>query len=140
MTRKSDYNEEIADEICSAIATGTESIEKLCKKNPHWPHRATIFRWINQFPAFCEAYTRAKKSQIEAYIDQVIDIADDASQDWVVNENGTTVGNHEHINRARLRIDTRKWLACKLVPRLYGDNKEDKNNSEDAISQFRVES
>ena len=32
--------------------------------------------------------------------------------------------NGEHIQRSRVRIDTRKWLASKLVPRMYGDAKE----------------
>jgi hypothetical protein len=27
----------------------------------------------------------------------------------------------EQIQQARLRIDTRKWIACKLLPRTYGD-------------------
>jgi hypothetical protein len=47
--------------------------------------------------------------------------------------------NHDHINRARLRIDTRKWVASKLAPKIYGDKKESQDNGQDAISQFRVE-
>jgi hypothetical protein len=34
------------------------------------------------------------------------------------------VCNSEFIARSRLRIDTLKWLASKLVPRLYGDKEE----------------
>jgi hypothetical protein len=33
--------------------------------------------------------------------------------------------NSQAIQRARLRIDTRKWLACKLVPKVYGSLKQD---------------
>ena len=29
--------------------------------------------------------------------------------------------DHESVNRARLRIDTRKWLAGKLKPKAYGE-------------------
>lgn len=30
------------------------------------------------------------------------------------------VFNSQAVQRARLRIDARKWLACKLVPKVYG--------------------
>jgi hypothetical protein len=49
-------------------------------------------------------------------------IADDKSQDNIIGEDGKLICNTEHINRARLRIDLFKWLACKLVPRVYGDS------------------
>jgi hypothetical protein len=29
--------------------------------------------------------------------------------------------NHENINRSRLRVDTRKWMADRLAPKKYGD-------------------
>ena len=34
------------------------------------------------------------------------------------------VPNTEAIQRSRVRIDTRKWFAARLVPRIYGDRKE----------------
>jgi hypothetical protein len=38
-------------------------------------------------------------------------------------ENGSivTVFIGEHVQRSRLRIDTRKWLLAKLQPKKYGD-------------------
>jgi hypothetical protein len=52
-------------------------------------------------------------------------IADDASKEFIVttNEDGAQIKrpDHEHINRARLRVDTRKWMAAKLAPKKYGD-------------------
>ena len=59
-------------------------------------------------------------------MDEILDIADDMTNDCFTNENGKTVLNNTAINRARLQIDTRKWLACKLVPRVYGP----KNNAQ----------
>jgi len=29
--------------------------------------------------------------------------------------------DHEHIQRARLRVDTRKWILSKMLPKVYGD-------------------
>ncbi len=31
------------------------------------------------------------------------------------------VVDHEHIQRSRLRVDARKWIAAKLLPKRYGD-------------------
>jgi hypothetical protein len=30
--------------------------------------------------------------------------------------------DHEVINRSRLRVDTRKWYASKVLPKKYGDS------------------
>lgn len=135
------YDDEIAKEICKALATCSFGIRKLRKQEQykHWPSVAHIFTWLYEHPSFEEQYTRAKRRQIESYMDDIIDIADDASNDWMENEKGTVVANHDHINRARLRIDTRKWIASKLAPKIYGDAKQDKGSENDAISQFRVE-
>ena len=40
-------------------------------------------------------------------------------------KSGETVAvvNSDHINRSRLRVDTRKWLMAKLMPRKYGEFK-----------------
>ncbi len=32
--------------------------------------------------------------------------------------------NSENIQRSRVRIDTRKWLLSKMLPRIYGDKSE----------------
>jgi hypothetical protein len=35
-----------------------------------------------------------------------------------------TVLDHEHVQRSRLRVDARKWLLSKLLPKQYGDRVE----------------
>jgi hypothetical protein len=32
--------------------------------------------------------------------------------------------NGEHVQRSRLRVDTRKWFASKVAPKIYGDKIE----------------
>lgn len=41
--------------------------------------------------------------------------------DDIENADSKVVADNEHINRSRLRIDTRKWIAAKLAPKIYGD-------------------
>lgn len=56
--------------------------------------------------------------------DDLLDIVDDGTNDFVARERDgerIMVVDHEHIQRSRLRADTRKWLLSKALPKLYGD-------------------
>lgn len=119
--RPCEYTEEIAKEICDTLATTPKGIIALCRENPHWPSHEAIYCWKRRFPLFAEQYTQAKRDQIELLVDQTIEISDETSQDNETNHYGDTVENKEWINRSRLRVDTRKWLAGKLAPKIYGD-------------------
>ncbi|HEX4371997.1 MAG TPA: hypothetical protein VHZ50_01710 [Puia sp.] len=118
------YTPELGEEICITISTTSEGLETLCKLNPHWPNPNTIYEWRLKLKEFGEMYTKAKKSQVEVLVDEILAIADDNSQDYITNDEGKLVYNSEHVNRSRLRIDTRKWFAAKLAPRIYGDKVE----------------
>jgi hypothetical protein len=123
--RPSGYTEEIGEEICLKISTSGKGIQRLCKDNPHWPCFQTIYEWRLIYPLFGEMYIKAKKNQVELLVDEALDIADDSSLDTIVKTTKTgeeyEVCNTEWVNRSRLRIDTRKWLASKLEPMRYGD-------------------
>lgn len=122
MGRHTEYDHELAIEICEQIATNGDGLATLCKRNPHWPHRDTIYTWLRTQKAFADLYTRAKKDQVAALVDDILEISDDSSRDDKENDDGHLVFDAEWVARCRLRVDTRKWLAAKLVPRLYGDN------------------
>jgi len=51
----------------------------------------------------------------------LLDIADDGSQDAIELPDGTIVKNREFTERSRLRVDTRKWVLSKVLPKVYGD-------------------
>jgi hypothetical protein len=57
--------------------------------------------------------------------DDMLEIADDSTKDYVERENKDgskyTAVDHDHIARARLRVDTRKWLLSKALPKVFGD-------------------
>ncbi len=59
--------------------------------------------------------------QADALFDEALEIADDASGDWTADKDGKKTLDHEHVQRSRLRVDTRKWAAGKLAPKRYGD-------------------
>jgi hypothetical protein len=88
------------------------------------PCAATVFTWLRIHPEFLEQYTRAKEESADALVEEMLDISDEASNDWMEVHDKENVGyrlNGEAINRSRLRVDTRKWIAAKLKPKKYGD-------------------
>jgi hypothetical protein len=86
-----------------------------------------VFRWLgdDRYAKFREQYARAREAQADAIFDEILDIADDGSNDWMERrrEDGSVdeVVNHEHIQRSKLRVDARKWMAGKLAPKKYGE-------------------
>lgn len=135
--RPTKYSEKLALEICDTIASTSKGTKLLCKENQHWPCQDTLFTWLKTYPEFSEQYARAKKCQVELLIDEILEISDDASQDQLLTAQGEIIFNSQAVNRARLKIDTRKWLACKLIPRVYGNKVEE--NELDLNSQVRKE-
>ncbi len=121
----SKYNEKIAAKLCSKLATG-QSLRTACK-GKDMPCVKTVFNWFNQHPEFLQQYARAKEESADALIEEMIDIADEGTNDYMErkDENGEGTGsyylNGEHVQRSRLRVDTRKWIASKLKPKKYGD-------------------
>ena len=121
--RPTKFTQKIADEICDRIAEG-ESLYSICADG-HMPGRVTVYKWLasSQHKEFVDQYTQARERQAETFIDQCVDIADDNTQDTITltAKNGKQYEkiNYEHINRSRLRVDTRIKLAEKLAPKKY---------------------
>jgi hypothetical protein len=88
------------------------------------PGKTTVFEWLAEDAAFADQYARAKEAGIEAMAEEVLDISDNATNDWMERHGQDDAGwqaNGEHIQRSRLRVDSRKWLLSKLAPKKYGD-------------------
>ncbi len=114
------YTEELGNEICAKLATNAKGLGPLSKENPHWPCPQTIFEWRIKHKEFGAKYALAKTNQIEALVDEILNISDNDDNDVIETENGYA-SNSAAIQRARLRVDSRKWLAGKLAPKIYGD-------------------
>jgi hypothetical protein len=56
--------------------------------------------------------------------DEIITIADNAANDYIQRSTGGLVFNREGFERSRLRIDSRKWTASKVLRHVYGDKSE----------------
>lgn len=122
--RPTDFTQEISDIICARLAEG-QSMRTVCADDA-LPCMSTIFGWLRKHPEFLQQYERAKQEAADAFAEEMQDISDDGTNDWMekFGKDGESLGWHlngEHVQRSRLRIDTRKWLASKLKPKKYGD-------------------
>lgn len=114
--RPSDYSPEIADVICDRLIEG-ESLRKICLSDD-MPNASTICRWLAQREEFRKQYVHAREAQADTLADEILDIADDGSNDYM-GEDKTYDG--DAVARSRLRVDARKWYAGKMRPKVYGD-------------------
>lgn len=122
------YTDEVAEYICEELADG-RLLNDICQDEflvHHGINSKTVrsWAWRNSFD-FQAKYWAARIIGVEAMSEEILRIADDSSEDTEIriSEKGIKyeVVNHDHINRARLRIETRKFLLAKIVANIYGD-------------------
>jgi hypothetical protein len=132
--RPSDYSQELADRICAQLAEGI-SLRTVCLAEG-MPDKSTVFKWLREIKEFSDQYARAKEESSDALVEEMLDISDDGTNDWMeqLDAEGKAKGwreNGEAINRSRLRVDTRKWIASKLKAKKYGDKIENTHIGKD---------
>jgi hypothetical protein len=113
------YTPEMGELICAEIIEG-KSLRTICKMSG-MPAKRTVMYWLNKHQDFKELYDRACIERAEGYAEELIDIADDGTNDYYTDSEGVEHVDHENIQRSRLRVDTRKWICAKMKPRKYGD-------------------
>lgn len=121
--------------VCEIIATSEIGIARILKEEPDMPSISKFWAWMGEKSEcgtltheardFRDQYARAKQLQAEYMENLLLEIADDSRNDYIdkVNKDGSVsrVLDQEHIQRSRLRVDTRKWLMAKLHPRKYAE-------------------
>lgn len=108
--RPSTYTLELAADICARLlirdASGNlPTLRDLCRADPTLPAEGTIYKWMAQNADFGEMYMRAREERAHMIADEIIHIAD----------------TEEDPNKARIRIDARKWWVGKANAKHYGD-------------------
>lgn len=114
--RPTKYDQKVIDAICEEIATTNKSIKTICK-NEDYPAAGTILRWLGEEDkqSFRDQYARAQEARADFLAEDILEISDDDKDD-----EKPFVGVN-HIQRDRLKVDTRKWIASKLKPKKYGE-------------------
>lgn len=121
MGRPTKYTPEMAKQICELRADG-KSLRQVCREVEI--HISSIYEWRSKHPEFSEQYAQASIQGWESIAEDLLDISDNSTNDWMESNNPDNPGykyNGDAAARSRLRVDTRKWLLSKMVPKMYGD-------------------
>lgn len=108
------YSKELAIKVCTMTAENNWSLKKIAKKCKIGT--STVLTWLadKNHKEFQDMYAHAKEEQADMLVEEMLEIADNEGKDKT--KTGAT-----HVNRDRLKVDTRKFIAAKLKPRKYGD-------------------
>lgn len=123
MAYKPNEIETIFNTICSKIAEEGKPVRKILKEDG-MPSFETFYRWLNDDDEKSKQYTCACEARADMIFDDILYIADDVSKDTqTVDIDGIELQtlNKENIQRARLRVEARKWVVSKMNPKKFGD-------------------
>lgn len=117
--RPTKYTKKLAEEICVRLSGG-ESLRAICRDQA-MPNKATVMRWLQaDRPGFREMYELALEARAEGLADEIIDIADEADKDTA--------------HAVKVRVDARKWVAARLLPKKYGDVRRHEHSGEVSLN------
>lgn len=121
--RPSIFTQELAEKICLRLSGG-ESLRRICE-DKDMPAATTVHQWVlNDIGGFSKQYAQARNIQAEVMFDEILDIADDGTNDLMTITKGNSsynIEDREVTSRSKLRVESRKWYLSKIVPKKFGD-------------------
>jgi hypothetical protein len=127
--RTAGYTRPLGKAVAKMLAMGLSPAR--IGDRPRMCSATSIYNWIaTPGHPFLEFYVRAREAHYQRMAYDIVDIADDSSEDSLLKAGGkdgeVKIGvNREFIERARLRISTRQWLLERVLPHIYS-NQADK--------------
>lgn len=124
--KRSLYDPEIIERVITGLAEGIP-LRELCRQEG-MPARRTVDDWREADPELSARIARAREKGFDAIAEDSLEIADDGRNDWVERQkdDGSTYidYNGDHVQRSKLRVDTRLKLLAKWDPKRYGDKQQ----------------
>lgn len=113
---------QIDEAIIAGLSSGI-TLRELCRT--HGIGKSTVYDWIQADEVFAGRIARARELGFDEIAEEALEIAEDGSNDWMQRhrQDGSSedVLNGEHVQRSKLRIETRLKLLAKWDPKRYGD-------------------
>ena len=120
--------EAITEFVCSELALG-KSLRSILDADDKLPSASTFLDWIGADSFLAEQYAHARQLAYELLADEIVAIAD---ENYTTDEHGVRERlSAEAIQRNRLRVDTRKWMLSKMLPKVYGDKIQTEHTGKD---------
>jgi hypothetical protein len=115
--------------ICSDLETTWEGLFALCKK--HDVSRASFYIYKDATAENLDRYARAREKQLDYLEELMIQISMDEKGDMSVEDRVNLGGNV--VARARLKVDTIKFVLAKLRANVWGAKIEVNHTAEPRI-------
>lgn len=131
--RPTDYTPELADRICQLVATNTCGLDELCDTYDFMPDESSVRLWRFKHVQFSLKYAQAKMFQAELLAEQIHKLS--ASVLTYHDSEGNERIDSGSVALARLRVDSIKWHASKLAPKIYGDKLQTEHNINDSTKE-----
>lgn len=144
--RPSIYTQELADEICRRLADG-ETLRAICRSEG-MPTESTVRNWaLDEESPFFAQYAKAREIGYLGMFDEIKEIADTTQEGVTVTRKLSKDGDmYDETKRAdmiehrKLRVDARKWMLAKALPKVFGERvTADINAKVDAPSDSLME-
>ncbi len=122
--RPSKNSPELRQEICDRLSKG-EPLAQICRDE--WmPALRTVYDWLDIDGEFSAHFTRARASGFDIIAQDCLTIADDGRNDYMLaraadGDEAAMKYDAEHVQRSKLRVETRLKLLAKWDPKRYGD-------------------
>ena len=98
---------ELVESLLSQIELG-KSMREVCRMDG-MPDHTTVIRWLRDDPILATKYARARMAQADVLFDRMEAVEEAVS--------AGTMDSHA----ARVVLDSMRWRASKLAPKVYGD-------------------
>lgn len=124
--------------ILEQLETGS-SLYKACRDVPNGPSPHIFQRWLRDSPSLTNLYAQSRLRGYLMFAEELQEIADNPRQGvsttTVDGPEGRTckVVEEDMLGHRQLQIATRKWLLCKMVPKVFGDRMAVETNSPETL-------
>lgn len=115
--------DEAFEAICMQIEEGF-SLREIFRMEGQPMCRQTFYKLMNEKQSRVDRYARATEIRAALIFDEMLEIADDGTNDYMTITKGDmqyNVEDREVTSRSKLRIDARKWILSKMNPKKYGE-------------------
>jgi hypothetical protein len=121
----------VIQRICDLLSEGVP-LRQILREEPGMPAVTTLYQRLDEKSklydaATAERFTQARARGFDVIAAECLEIADDARNDFMERLKPGSDGemesayNAEHVQRSKLRIETRLKLLAKWDPKRYGD-------------------
>ena len=132
----STFTQDIANAICAELAEGN-SLRKAAESVG--VGASTVLGWAEAHKEVGEQYARARQFGYQLLADEILAISDDGLNDTYTDDDGNVRTATDVVARSRLRVDSRKWMLSKMLPKVYGDKLTHQGDAENPIAISRIE-